>query len=96
MLALTLLLMVGRGVIVGPTPQKHAKRAEALAYSERLLAFTGLLLLSVSASGYGAIRVFRAAKEEYRRQAEENIRAMIEGALQDKAKKAEKQNEPSD
>jgi hypothetical protein len=93
MFVLTLALMLVRPLIVGPTPHRPVKRAEALVYSERALGFTVLLILSVVGAGYGSISLVRIAKEEYRRLAAENMQAMIEGALRDQARQAEKDHE---
>jgi len=96
MFGLTLALMVGRPLIVGPKPQRPVKRLEALAYTERALTFTVLLIGFITATGVGAILQVRVAKEEYRKLAAQNMKAMIEGALNDKSKRAKEQNVQSD
>ena len=89
MLVLTLALMLCRPLIVGPAPHRPAKRAAALAYSERALGFTVLLIVFVVGAGYGSIKLARQAKEEYRRLAMENMQALIEGAIKDQAENDE-------
>src|ERR1019366_5398938 len=89
MLLFTLGLMLTRPIIVGPPPHRPAKRIEPLRYTQRALRFTVLLILSVAGAGYGAIKLTRIAREEYRRLALENMQALIEGALRDKAQMAE-------
>ncbi len=96
MLLATISLMIARPLIVGPTPHHPAKRAQALAYSERALGFTALLILTVTGAGLGAIKLTRLAKEEYRRQAQENMQALIQGAIADREAKANVGNESLD
>jgi len=92
MLLVTLGLMLTRPLIVGPPPHRPAKRVEALVYSERALGFTVLLIVSVVGAGYGAIKLARLAKEEYRRLAMENMQALIKGALEDRSQTSENQH----
>jgi hypothetical protein len=93
MLLITLGLMLTRPIIIGPAPHRPAKRLEALAYSERALGFTVLLILAISGAGYGSIMLVRRANEEYRRLAMENMQSLIEGAIEDHKQKAEDQHE---
>ncbi len=85
-----LALMVGRSVIVGPLPHKPVKRIEALHYSQRALAFTTVLIVTLVGAGVGAIKLVRIANQEYRDRAMQNMQAMIEGAIADHKRTAEK------
>jgi hypothetical protein len=87
MLIATLALMLTRPLIVGPPPHRPAKRAEALAFSQRALFFTGMLIVTVAGAGYGAIKLTRIAKEEYRRQAVENMKALIASTIAEEGKR---------
>jgi len=89
MLLVTLGLMITRPIIVGPTPHRPVKRLEALAYSERALGFTALLIVSLVGAGVGAIKLVRLANAEYRRLAMENMQSLIEGAIEDHKTTAE-------
>ena len=88
MLLITLLLLIERPAIVGPVPHRPAKRLEALAYSERALAFTGVLIVSITSAGVGSILLVRRANEEYRQLSMANMQALIEGTIEDHKKKA--------
>ena len=87
MLLVTVGLLIFRPEIVGSIPHRPAKRAEALAYSERALAFTGMLILSLTCAGVGSIVLVRRANEEYRRMSVENMQALIDGTLEYHKKK---------
>jgi len=93
MLLITVILMVGRPILVGPLPHRPAKRSELLVYSERALAFTGMLIVSLSSAGVGSIVLVRRANAEYRRLSMENMQVMLEGAIEDHKKKIEDTNE---
>jgi len=84
MMATIIILMLTRPLLVGPVPHRPATRAQALVYSERALAFTSVLIVSLVAAGWGAIRLVSAAKAEYRHRSMENMQAMIEAAIVDK------------
>lgn len=90
----TLGLLVARPILVGPNPQRQDKRAVKLAFSERALAFTGALILTLSGAGVGAIVLVRRANEEYRLLAMENMKSLIEGAITDHQKNVN--TEPSE
>jgi len=87
MLLATLALLVFRNQIVGPVPQRSAKRAVTLAYAERDLAFTGLLIVTLTCAGIGSIVLVRRANAEYRRLALENMQELIEGTIRDQQSK---------
>jgi hypothetical protein len=86
MLLVTVMLLVERPVLVGPLPPRGAKRLERLAYSEEALAYTGSLIVSITAAGIGSIVLVRRANAEYRRLSMENLEALIEGAIDDHKK----------
>ena len=95
MLLATLMLLLERPIIVGPLPLRPAKRKEALAYSKKALAFTGMLLVTLTSAGVGSIVLVRRAKAEYQRQSIENMQALIQGTIENHKSKSGDKDEPS-
>ncbi len=96
MLLATLCLLLTRPIIIGPMPHRPATRHAVLVYSERALAFTGAIILTITGAGVGAIVLVRRANAEFRRLALENIENLIEGTVKDHQQKAEPKNESVD
>ena len=74
---------------------RWSKRKEALAYSKKALAFTGMLLVTLTSAGVGSIVLVRRAKAEYQRQSIENMQALIQGTIEDHKSKSGDKDEPS-
>ncbi len=88
MILWTLATVIVGPVWVGPPPHRPAKRPVVLAYSERALVFTTLLIVGIAGAGYGSVQMLRRAKDEYRRLSMENMQALIEASIKDKTRNA--------
>jgi hypothetical protein len=101
-IGLTVLVLAGIGLLlawpwlVGPYPAPHgvpahgSKEAKALAeYSLRFLGYIAALLLVFLSTAIMATIVVRRAREEYRQEAMDNMRQLIEATREDYQKKDE-------
>ena len=93
MIVATVVLWICRPIILGPIPHRPATKRAVLVYSERALGFVGLLIVTVTGAGVGSIVLVRRAKRDYQELAMANMQSLIEGAIEDHKKVAEKQTD---
>lgn len=80
--ALGILILLG-WFVVGRPPQKGSARAVYRAYVRKgLVAATGLTVV-VAGAGVGAFVLMRRARDEYRAEAMENLKKLLESSRQE-------------
>ena len=79
LMVLTLLLVAAWPLELRDRPTRKAPLPVRQAYATRLAAHTGAIALLMLGAGVGTVVYSRRAKEEYRREALQNMRNLVEG-----------------
>ncbi|MFI5384969.1 MAG: hypothetical protein ACHQ50_02515 [Fimbriimonadales bacterium] len=91
--ALTVILLVGGPVVIG-MPPRGASKLVLRDYAVRSEVWFTALMISFLGTTVSAALVVRQSRQEYLRESAENLRALIEGTLEDHRKKSESESQP--
>jgi uncharacterized membrane protein YedE/YeeE len=82
-----LLLLASWPFIVGKSPGEHATKREHLQFAVRYGLYIIALLLTFATSAIMAIATVGQARKQFREQTRKNFEELVEGTLQDHARK---------
>lgn len=73
--------------VVGPRPPADAPKPELAAFAVRLMIYMGATIVTFAVTAALALLVGRQARKQYRKEAIDNLRELIEGTLKDHGRK---------
>lgn len=82
-------MLLGWPFLMAGRPEEGANRKEIARFGLKMLTYFGFTAATFLATAICALLLVRRAKSEFRQQASENLRGLIEGTLRDHGRKTE-------
>ncbi len=80
-------MLFGVPFVLSQRPGPGTPRKERVAYLQRLLYYSGVLVGSMVCAGVGSVLIVRNARADYRDETMQNMKLLVEGTLEDHRQK---------